>query len=297
MRRVGWLLLGTISLAGITPLLAFARCTESSPAQTQQNPSAPMPAGMDHDLLEITIPQLKKLYAAHQYTVSQVVRWYLARIAKYDGIYHAVQTIDAGGALATAAEEDAAAEKGGSNFQRRAMWGVPILIKANTSIKGLVTTDGWEGYRIPGHELIAPQDATVVVKLRAAGAVILGQTNMPDFADSDTTRSTAFGRTGNAYDVRFSPGGSSGGTVPNHVEFRGTGDWNGYRQFHSDAGGHEFCGGRVSTRGLVSIAGIAPLDWLLDNRSHRPQRDRRCNRVKRDGRRGSNRPSYDRFIC
>jgi amidase len=43
--------------------------------------------------------------------------------------------------------------------------------------------------------------------------VILGQTNMPDFADSDTTRSTAYGRTGNAYDVRFSPGGSSGGTV------------------------------------------------------------------------------------
>jgi len=53
-----------------------------------------MPAGMDHDLLEITIPQLEKLYAAHQYTVTQVVRWYLARIAKYDGIYHAVQTID-----------------------------------------------------------------------------------------------------------------------------------------------------------------------------------------------------------
>src|SRR5271166_5063272 len=50
-------------------------------------------------------------------------------------------------------------------------------------------------------------------RLRAAGAVILGQTNMPDFAASDTNRSTSFGRTGNAYDVRFSPGGSSGGIV------------------------------------------------------------------------------------
>src|ERR1700722_20739966 len=128
MRRIGWLLLGKISLGGISPLLEFARCTESSPTQTQQNSSGPMPAGMDHDLLEITIPQLEKLYAAHQYTVTQVVRWYLARIAKYDGIYHAVQTIDASGALATAAEEDAAAEKGGSTFQPRAMWGVPILI-------------------------------------------------------------------------------------------------------------------------------------------------------------------------
>ncbi len=44
-----------------------------------------------------------------------------------------------------------------------------------------------------------------------AGAVILGITNMPDFAIADTTRSTAFGRTGNAYDVRFSPGGEFGG--------------------------------------------------------------------------------------
>jgi amidase len=266
MQRAGWLLLGTISLAGISPLLAFARCTESSPTQTQQNSSGPMPAGMDHDLLEITIPQLEKLYAAHQYPVTQVVRWYLARIAKYDGIYHAVQTIDASGALATAAEEDAAAEKGGSNFQRGAMWGVPILIKANTSIKGLVTTDGWEGYCIPGHELIAPEDATVVVKLRAAGAVILGQTNMPDFAASDTTRSTAFGRTGNAYDVRFSPGGSSGGTVTavtSNFAVLGTGTDTG-NSIRMPAATSSVVG-VFPTRGLVSIAGIAPLDWLLDN--------------------------------
>ena len=258
MRFIGWFLLGTISLAGTSPLLAFSRCVESLPAQTQ-------PAAMDQDLLEITIPQLEKLYAAHQYTVTQVVRWYLGRIAKYDGIYHAVQTIDAGGALATAAEEDAAAEKGG-NFQRGAMWGVPILIKANTSIRGLVTTDGWEGYCIPGHELIAPQDATVVVKLRAAGAVILGQTNMPDFADSDTTRSTAFGRTGNAYDVRFSPGGSSGGTVTaitSNFAVLGTGTDTG-NSIRMPAATSSVVG-VFPTRGLVSISGIAPLDWLLDD--------------------------------
>ncbi len=113
--------------------------------------------------------------------------------------------MDQDGALAVAASEDAAAKAGGSRFQRGLMWGVPIVIKANTSVKGMVTTDGWRGYMIPGHELIAPRDATVVAKLRAAGAVIIGQTNMPDFAASDTTRSSAFGRTGNAYDVRFSP--------------------------------------------------------------------------------------------
>ena len=163
--------------------------------------------------MEVTVPQLEQLYATHKYTVTEVVRWYLARIDKYNGIYRAVQNLDAPGALATAAQEDADARTGGAGFVRGPLWGVPIVIKANTSVKGLITTDGWKGYTIPGHELVAPKDATIVAKLRAAGAVIMGQTNMPDFAASDTNRSTAYGRTGNAYDVRFSPGGSSGGTV------------------------------------------------------------------------------------
>ncbi len=51
---------------------------------------------MDKDLLEITIPQLEKLYATHKYTVTQVVRWYLARIAKYNGIYRAISECGSG---------------------------------------------------------------------------------------------------------------------------------------------------------------------------------------------------------
>jgi amidase len=220
----------------------------------------------EKDLLEIDIPHLQKLYSTHKYTVTEVVQWYLARIAKYNGIYRAVQTVDREGALATAAAEDAAAKQGGHGFQRGPMWGVPIVIKANTSIKGLITTDGWEGFRIPGHELIAPQDAPVVAKLRAAGAVIIGQTNMPDFAASDTNRSTAFGRTGNAYDVRFSPGGSSGGTVTAvtanfAVLGTGTDTSNSIRMPSSTSA----VIGVLPTRGLTSISGIAPLDWLLDN--------------------------------
>ncbi len=221
---------------------------------------------MDRDLLEITSPQLQALYRSHKYTVTEVVRWHIGRIEKYNGIYRAIQNTDEQNALAAAAREDAEAKAAGNNVAPGPLWGVPIVTKANTSIKGLITTDGWIGYKIPGHELIAPKDATIVAKLRAAGAIILGQTNMPDFAASDTNRSTAFGRTGNAYDVRFSPGGSSGGTVTavtsNYAVLgNGTDTGNSIRMPAATSS----VVGVFPTRGLVSIAGIAPLDWLLDN--------------------------------
>jgi amidase len=240
-----------------------ALCVFIAPAFANGNSA---PDVMTRDLLEVTVPQLEQMYREHKYSVTQVVQWYMARIEKYNGIYRAVQNVDAAGALATAAREDAEAKAGGSGFQRGPLWGVPIVTKANTSVKGLVTTDGWEGYMIPGHELIAPKDAVIVAKLRAAGAIIIGQANMPDFAASDTNRSTAYGRTGNAYDVRFSPGGSSGGTVTAvtanfAVLGNGTDTGNSIRMPAATSS----VVGVFPTRGLVSIAGIAPLDWLLDN--------------------------------
>ena len=218
-------------------------------------------ARMDRDLMEVSVVQLHALYAKRRYTVEQVARWYLDRIARYNGVYRSVQTVDVEGALARARAEDA--ERGGAHGP---LWGVPIAIKANTAVRGLPDTDGWAGFAIPGHAFVAPEDATVVSKLRAAGAVILGITNMPDFAASDTNRSTVFGRTGNAYDVRFSPGGSSGGTVTSVTENEavlgtGTDTGNSIRM----VAGTSSVVGVFPTRGLVSIAGIAPLDWLLDN--------------------------------
>jgi Asp-tRNA(Asn)/Glu-tRNA(Gln) amidotransferase A subunit family amidase len=222
---------------------------------------------MDRDLIDVTVARLHGLYDAKRYTVTEVVRWHLDRIDRYNAVYGAIETLFREDALALAATQakDMAA-RGGTAAARRPLWGVPIVIKANTSIQGRVTTAGWEGFRRPGHELIAPQDATIVAKLEAAGAVILGQTNMPDLANSDTNRSTSFGRTGNAYDVRFSPGGSSGGTVTAvaanfAVLGNGTDTGNSIRMPAATSA----LVGVFPTRGLVSIAGIAPLDWLLDN--------------------------------
>ena len=222
---------------------------------------------MAEDLLEITIPRLRALYDNHAYTASQVTRWYLDRIARYDPVYRAVLHVDAAGALATAGSLDAdmKGRRRGSGA-RAPLWGVPIVIKANTSVRGLITSAGWYGYVVSGRELVAPRDATIVAKLKAAGAIIVGQTNMPDFAASDTNFSTVFGRTGNAYNARYSPGGSSGGTVTAVtanfcVLGNGTDTGNSIRMPASTSNVVGF----LPTRGLVSIAGIHPLDWLRDN--------------------------------
>ena len=212
----------------------------------------------------MTVPQLHAFYKRRIYTVTQVVQWHLARSQKYNGIYRAIETRLEQDALALAARLDV--DAAGGVVPRGPLWGVPVVVKANTSLAGKVTTAGWSGFTIPGHELVAPRDATFAAKLRAAGAVIVGITNMPDFANSDTNRSSSFGRTGNAYDVRFSPGGSSGGTVTAvaanmAVLGNGTDTGNSIRMPAATSA----LVGVYPTRGLVSISGIAPLDWLLDN--------------------------------
>ena len=225
--------------------------------------AAPQGSAIDGDLLDVTVTNLHRLYDEKKYSVTQVVQWHLDRIDRYNGVYGAIETVFRKEALAEAARQDAAVAQAAT---RGPLWGVPIVIKANTSIKDQITSAGWEGFTRKGHELVAPQDATIVAKFKAAGAIIVGHSNMPDLANSDTNRSSSFGRTGNAYDVRFSPGGSSGGTVTAvaanmAVLGNGTDTGNSIRMPAATSA----LVGVFPTRGLVSIAGIAPLDWLLDN--------------------------------
>ena len=246
-------------IALATLLSIAAACRRSTPEQARAG------ASIDRDLLDVTVPQLHRFYAEKKYSVTQVVQWHLNRIDRYNAVYGAIEMVFRDEALAEAARQDAEAAQG-SDASRGPLWGVPIVIKANTSIKGRVTTAGWEGFTHAGHELIAPKDATVVAKFKAAGAIIVGTANMPDLANSDTNRSSSFGRTGNAYDVRFSPGGSSGGVVTAvaanmAVLGNGTDTGNSIRMPSATSA----LVGVFPTRGLVSIAGIVPLDWLLDN--------------------------------
>lgn len=79
-------------------LLALFATTVCGRGQT-----AKLPASADTDLLEATIPQIEAFYQSHRYTVTQVTRWYLARIHRYNGIYSDIETLDEQGALAAAA--------------------------------------------------------------------------------------------------------------------------------------------------------------------------------------------------
>ncbi len=242
-----------IALIACLPLSAVG-----SPANTTHRPDP------EQDLPEVSIATLHRDYTDHRYTATAVVQWYLDRIHRYNGIYRAVETVFDAPSLAAAAQVDAELKAG--RIPTGPLWGVPMVIKANTSIQGTITSAGWSGYTLPGHELIAPQDAPIVRRLKAAGAILLGHSNMPDLANSDTNRSSAFGRTGNAYDPRYSPGGSSGGTVTSvsgNLALAGTGTDTG-NSIRMPAATSALVG-VFPTRGLVSIAGIAPLDWLLDN--------------------------------
>src|SRR6185312_7147888 len=111
-------------IAGIIILFVCTLFAQAGPAPTA--------GSMDRDLMEVTVPKLEQMYAAHRYTVAQVVRWYIARIRRYDPVYGPVEYLNARAALARAARLDAdfAAHP---NLSRGLLWGVPIVIKENTS--------------------------------------------------------------------------------------------------------------------------------------------------------------------
>jgi|ERR1700733_2924681 amidase len=220
------------------------------------------PEAMDSDLIEVSIPKLESYYASGKYTAVQVTRWHLARIAKYNPEYNAFIKLFPEQALARAAQLDAEAT---AHKPKGALWGVPVVVKASISIAGEVTSVGWWGYTRPGLELRARANSTVVNKLLDAGAIILGQTNLPDLAASDTTASSVAGRTGNAYAADFSPGGSSGGSATAvaanfALVALGTDGGNSIRNPASNLS----LVGVLPTKGLISIAGVHAGGWLRE---------------------------------
>ncbi len=184
----------------------------------------------------------------------ELVRATLERIQRYDGRLNAFTQVLADQALADARDRDAAPAGG-----RGPLHGVPVAIKEELDVAGAVTTFGGRVNVTP-----APDDSEVVRRLRAAGAVVVGKTNMPEFGQVPMTDSGAHGLTRNPWDLTRSPGGSSGGTAAavaaGLVPFGMGGDGGGSIRIPSAA-----CGlfGLKPQRGRVTSAPHAHLWWAL----------------------------------
>ena len=139
-------------------------------------------------------------------TSVELTKAHLDRISAVDGKLNAFLHVDNQGALEQAAAVDAKRAKGESLSP---LAGVPIAVKDILAQKDIPTTAGskiLEGWR-------PPYDSTVVAKLKAAGVVILGKTNMDEFAMGSSTENSAYGTTQNPWDLTRTPGGSSGGSA------------------------------------------------------------------------------------
>jgi aspartyl-tRNA(Asn)/glutamyl-tRNA(Gln) amidotransferase subunit A len=157
------------------------------------------------ELYELTIHALQDKLRAGETTSAAITASVFGRIDSVEKDVHAYITLMRESALAEAARADEKIKKG----ENGALTGIPLALKDIYCTKGVRTTCG---SRIL-HNFIPPYDATVVEKLRAAGAVFTGKTNMDEFAMGSSTETSFFGTTRNPWDLERIPGGSSGGSA------------------------------------------------------------------------------------
>ena len=222
--------------------------------------SRPESAAAGFDVMEKSIAELNLALEAGTVTSQELVEQYLARIEAYDLRGPALNAIVT---LNPRVVEDAAAldAERASGTVRSPLHGIPVLLKDNYDTHDMATTAGVVALAAS----IPPDDAFQVRRLREAGAVILGKTNMHELARGITTVGSLTGQTRNPYDPTRNPGGSSGGTgAAVAASFAAVG-------MGSDTCGsiripsaHHALVGLRGTRGLASGDGIIPLSRTQD---------------------------------
>ncbi len=205
------------------------------------------------ELCQLTAYQLHEMLMRKEVTSREITESVLKRIAKVEDRIHAFITLTPDVARQQAALADARIQKG----ETTPLTGIPLAIKDLICTQGVRTTCGshiLENY-------IPPYDATVIEKLKAAGAVLVGKANMDEFAMGSSTENSFFGPTRNPWDLERIPGGSSGGAAAavaagECIASLGSDTGGSIRQPASCCGvvGIKPTYGRVSRYGLVAFA-------------------------------------------
>src|SRR5580765_4509135 len=159
-------------------------------------------------LNQLTISELVAKLAKREVSSRAAMQACLAQIERVDGKIRAFIRHDPADALVQADAADKALAEGQTHAQRPLL-GVPIAIKDVIAVKDQPLNCG---SKILG-KFVSPYDATVIEKLKAAGAVIFGRLNMDEFAMGSSTENSAFHTTLNPWDTTRIPGGSSGGAA------------------------------------------------------------------------------------
>ncbi|WP_455371467.1 Asp-tRNA(Asn)/Glu-tRNA(Gln) amidotransferase subunit GatA [Petrachloros mirabilis] len=205
-------------------------------------------------LHKLSLVELQKKFTAGEVTATEIVRAYSLRIGQVEGKVKAYLTLTKDAAIAQAAALD---QKLKGWRKTKPMTGMPLAIKDNLCTEGVPTTCS---SRMLQH-FVPPYDATAIAKLREQEYILLGKTNLDEFAMGSSTENSAFGPSRNPWNLHCVPGGSSGGAAAAVAADECV------AALGSDTGGSirqpaSFCGvvglkptyGRVSRYGLVAFA-------------------------------------------
>ncbi len=252
MNRRNFLLAGAaVAAAPLNAVPAVSEEPESYPAAKQS------PAGTP--LFDLSLTEAAARIRSKQVTSRQLTQACLDRITAYNGKVNAYITVLHEQALAQA---DGLDKEAAAGHFRGPLHGIPIALKDNIDTAEVRTTAGSQVF----DDRVPTEDADIVRRLKLAGAVVLGKTNMHEFANGHTSASTYFRPVRNPWALDRIPAGSSGGSAAAVITGMAFG------ALGTDTGGSvrmpaAYCSmvGLKPTYGLVSIRGIIPLTYSLDH--------------------------------